>query len=167
MSNSSDINGNKTTARHGIIVLGMGSLLMGDEGVGIHVVRALGTGLPADADVELIEAGTAGMRAVHAIAGRRKAIFIDCAIMKLKPGTIRRFTPENVRSRKTLRGFSTHEGDLMELIALSRRLGECPPDVVLFGIEPARIEQSMNLSPEWERRMKRYIGMVREELERS
>lgn len=151
----------------GAVVLGMGSLLMGDEGVGIHVVRSLAALLPGDTSVEMVEAGTAGMRAVHAIAGRRKAIFVDCAFMNSMPGTIRRFTPADVRSRKLVRGFSTHEGDLLELIALSQRLGECPPDVVLFGIEPARIEPTMCLSPELERHMESYVAMIREELEQG
>lgn len=149
------------------VVLGMGNLLMGDEGVGIHVVRSLASALGGDSipGVETVEIGTAGMRAVHAIAGKDKAIFVDCALMDSPPGTIRRFTPEDVRSRKRLRGFSTHDGDLLGFIALSRRLGECPPDVVLFGIEPRKIGPGMRLSPELDKNIAYYLTMIRGELE--
>ncbi len=52
--------------------------------------------------------------------------------MGLSPGLIHRFTPEQVSSKKLRMRYSLHEGDLLNTIDLSRRLGECPDDITIF-----------------------------------
>jgi len=98
------------------------------------------------------------------MAGRRKAVFIDCAFMDEAPGTIRRFTPDQVSSQKALAGLSLHEGDLLKIIELSRSLGECPPEVVIFGIQPQSIEPGEALSPALSTRLDEYADAVAAEL---
>ena len=148
------------------IVLGLGNPLMGDEGVGCRVVELLqstcGDKLPL---VEFVDAGVGGMKVLHLIAGRRKAVFIDCARMGAEPGTIRRFTPDDVESVKQLTHLSLHEADLMQILRLSRQLGECPPDVVIFGIEPMAVRAHPALSPQITGRLGDYATLVRKDLE--
>ncbi|MFH0952798.1 MAG: hydrogenase maturation protease [Verrucomicrobiota bacterium] len=149
-----------------IVIIGLGNLLKSDEGVGIHVLRALAAG-PLDLPgADLVDAGASGMSALHAMANRRKAIFVDCAFMGEEPGAVRRFTPSEVASRKELTGFSLHEGDLLEVIALSRRLGECPEQIVIFGIQPQHVGPGEKLSPALEQRLEKYAEMIRSEAAR-
>lgn len=146
-----------------IVVIGLGNLLMSDEGIGIHVLRALAA-RPGDLPgVDLVDAGASGMSALHAMAHRRKAILVDCAFMGEEPGAVRRFTPSEVASRKELAGFSLHEGDLLDAIDLSRRLGECPEQIVIFGIQPEHVGPGEKLSPALRRRLDEYARMVRSE----
>ena len=129
-----------------IAVIGLGNELMSDEGIGIHLIRQLIQLEDKFPDVEFIEAGSAGMNLLHLISNRKKAIIIDCAKMGEKPGQMRLFTPDEVQSVKKLSNFSQHEADMLRVINLSKHLGECPAEVVFFGIEPEKLEPGQNLS---------------------
>ena len=147
-----------------VIVIGLGNPLMSDEGVGIRVVQALSSRAAMFPGVDFADLGTAGMRVLHAIAGRRQAIFVDCAFMGQPPGSVRRFTPDAVRSLKFLPGLSLHEGDLLETLDLSRRLGEAPEEIVIFGIEPLSITPGMELSAPVAARLDDCVAQVAREL---
>ena len=148
-----------------ILVVGLGNALMADEGVGLAVVRELAQQAGPDLATDVIELGTGGLDLVHALAGRRKAVIVDCALMDEPAGVLRRFTPESVRSRKAGGGFSPHHGDVLETIALARRLGECPSEVVIFGVQPASVAPGEGLSPALRERLPQYVAAVRAELE--
>jgi len=147
-----------------ILVAGLGNPLMGDEGIGPRVIEALLREADRFPDVEFVDLGAGGMAALHAMAGRRRAVFVDCARMGELPGTIRRFTAREVRSRKDLPGVSLHESDLLAVIGLSRRLGECPEETVIFGIEPVDISAGKGLSPALREGLARYTAAVAAEL---
>jgi len=144
------------------VVIGAGNVLMSDEGVGVHLVRRMGGEfMEPGADAEFVDAGAAGMRLLHLIAGRARAIIVDCALMGEKPGSMRVFGPEDVKSCKALAGLSLHEGDLLSVLEVSRRLDECPRDVVICGIEPASVGPGMELSPVLSDRMDEYVASIR------
>lgn len=146
------------------VVIGIGNLLLSDEGIGIHVVRTLirsGREFPG---VDLLDLGASGMDLFHKIAGRRKAILIDCALMDEAPGTIKRFTPDEVRSRKEVSALSFHEGDLLDILDLSKRVGEYPEEVVIFGIQPQEFSPSEDLSALLQERMTDYTACIEAEL---
>ncbi len=147
-----------------IVVIGLGNPLMSDEGIGIHLLQALSADAGRHPDADFVDAGTAGFKALHAIAGRRKAVFIDCAMMGEAPGTIRRFSPDEVRSRKALPRFSLHEGDLLDTLEISRKLGECPADVVIFGIEPVSMAPGQELSDLLRSRLGEYRATIERDL---
>jgi len=147
-----------------ILVVGLGNPLMGDEGIGVCVLEAVSRDASSFPGVEFLDLGTGGMKVLHAIAGRRKVVFVDCAVMGGAPGAIRRFTVDEVRSQKVLGGVSLHEADLFRLLELSRRLGECPQEVVIFGIEPARVAEGEGLSAAVRERVDEYVRAVKEEL---
>ena len=141
----------------------MGNPLMSDEGVGIHVIARLQRTVLADT-VDLLDLGTSGMRALHELEGREVVIFVDCAMMGAEPGAIRRFTPDEVETRKLQTRLSLHEGDLLNTIHLARRLGTAPERIVIFGIEPKFIEPGESLSPELAARLDEYVAAIRQEL---
>jgi hydrogenase maturation protease len=148
-----------------ILVAALGNVLMSDEGVGAAVLARLRERAAYCPRAELLDLGSSPMRALHAMACRRKVIFLDCALMDEQPGTVRRFTPDEVRSRKALGGLSLHEGDLLNVIELSRSLGECPEEVIIFGIQPQRIEPGEALSPALSARLDEYTDLVEAELQ--
>jgi hydrogenase maturation protease len=150
--------------RKGIVVGGLGNLLMTDEGVGIHVIRELMKRPALSNNVDFVDLDSSLMGMVHAIAGRQKAILVDCARMGDPAGTIRRFTPDDVSSVKILSRFSLHEGDLLNGLELSRRLGECPKEVVIFGIQPESVAPGEGLSPSLQQRLESYVQSILQEL---
>jgi hydrogenase maturation protease len=145
-----------------IIVLGLGNPLMSDEGIGVRIVERLQKQASKFPDVEFIDAGTGGMNVLHLIANRKKAIIVDCALMGQLAGTIRKFTPDDVKSVKQVSHFSLHDVDILKVLELSKQLEECPPEVIIFGVEPAKVELGDTLSPILTARMGEYVDLIAE-----
>jgi hydrogenase maturation protease len=153
--------------RKDVVVVGLGNLLMTDEGAGLHVVHELMARSERFSHVEFIELGSSSMAVVHAIAGRQKAVLIDCACMDEPAGTIRRFTPDEVVSKRATAHLSLHEGDLLGALELTRKLGEYPDEVVIFGIQPKSMVPGEGLSAELRERLESYVEMIGAELDMS
>lgn len=152
------------------IVVGLGNPLMADEGIGTVLVDALAKlardGKLPNETVEYYDGGCGGMYLLHTIAERKKAILIDCCLMGAEPGTIRRFTPDDVNSVKKMAHLSLHEVDILKVIELARQIGQCPDEIVIFGIEPVSIKPQMHLNEAIEARLDDYVAEIRKELER-
>ncbi len=147
------------------VVLGLGNPLMGDEGIGVYLVERLASSAADHPSVDFLDAGTGGLSVLHYMEHRRKAILIDCAYMDEPPGAIRRFTPQEVRSTKVLAHQSLHEADLMRIIEIGRQLDQVPEEIVIFGIQPERVEFGQGLSPVLMGRVDEYISLILQELE--
>jgi hydrogenase maturation protease len=147
-----------------IVVLGLGNPLMADEGIGVHLIEELARRVERWPGVDVVDAGTGGMSVLHLIEGRDKAIFIDCAFMGQEPGTLRRFTPEEVRSTKVLVHQSLHDADLLRILSLAEQLGRCPERVVIFGIEPQVVELREGISPVLLDETEHYLSEISSEL---
>jgi hydrogenase maturation protease len=148
-----------------VVVIGLGNVLLSDEGIGVHIVKKLTRLKRKYPAVEFIEAGSGGLTLLHLIANRKKAIIIDCAKMGEKPGTMRKFTPEDVQSIKKLSNYSLHEQDILRVINLSRQLGECPNEIVFFGIEPETLEPGQTLSKTLSGKIDSFTAEISKELD--
>lgn len=124
------------------VILGIGNLLLGDEGVGVHAAQMLAQEELAD-NVEVLEVGTAILAALPVFENARRIIVIDAMKADGKPGTIYRVPLENCRSRAHI--SSMHDFDLPRLFALAGRSDL--PECVVFGVEPAAIDWTLDLSP--------------------
>jgi len=147
-----------------VVVLGLGNCLLSDEGIGGQVVERLNTCGVQYPQVEFIDAGTGGMAVLHHISGRRKAVIIDCARMAGKPGDIKKFTRTDVKSVKKLTHYCLHEVDVLRIIDLCEQLGQCPEEIVIFGIQPAGTAPGRKLSDTLTSRMDDYVAAVAAEL---
>lgn len=147
-----------------IVVVGLGNMLMSDEGIGIYIVNEFQKQAAKFPNAEFIDAGTGGMNVLHLIANRKKAVIIDCALMGHAPGTIQKFTPDDVKSVKQVSHFSLHDVDILRVLEISKQLEESPQEVILFGIEPAKVEMGQTLSAELFARLNEYIQFISREL---
>jgi hydrogenase maturation protease len=148
-------------------VVGIGNILKTDEGIGVRVLQDLYKCAGEFPSIDFVDLGSGGMRLLHVIAHRKKAVIIDCAFMGKPAGTMSRFSPEQVTTQKLLAGLSLHEGDVLSILALSRRLGEAPEEIVIFGIEPYSIEPGERLSTELEKNYYYYVSQIKEELRKK
>ncbi len=137
---------------------------MSDEGIGGFLVEKLQTQADNFPNVEFIDAGTGGMAMLHLIEDRKKAVLIDCSYMNTAPGTIKKFTPQQVQSVKKLMHYSLHEVDILKVLDIVRQLGSCPQQMVIFGIEPSVIELGTSLSDIVTAKIDDYITAITEEL---
>jgi hydrogenase maturation protease len=130
------------------IILCLGNLLRGDDGVGIAVHHKLAEepGLPKD--VDLVDGGTPGLETTLLLQGYQRAIIVDAAEMGRQPGEWLRFAhreatlqPGDLAMRGTL-----HSAGLAEALALGEALGVLPSEIVIFGIQPQEIGWDEGLS---------------------
>jgi hydrogenase maturation protease len=124
------------------LVLGMGNLLLCDEGVGVHVARALAQReLPPE--VSVMEAGTAFLDVLPDIEKADRILLIDAMEGGAAPGSVYRVPFDQCRHPEML--ASLHGFDLSRVLYMAGNA--CAPEVTVFGIEPARIEWGTELSP--------------------
>jgi hydrogenase maturation protease len=148
-----------------VVVIGLGSPLFSDEGIGLHLIREFEQEASHYPNVAFFDLGTNGMSVLHAISGKRKAIIIDCAFMEELPGNIRRFSPADVTSHKVLAGMSLHEGDLLQILELGRAIEEYAEEVIIFGIQPGTISAGEELSATLKARLEEYKKLIAAELQ--
>jgi hydrogenase maturation protease len=145
-----------------VLVLGVGNILLRDEGVGVRVVQELErTTLPPG--VEVFDGATAGFDLIDVLAGRRKVIVIDALDADYAPGTVVRLRPEELLAADQP-SLSLHDLGLLEALAMARQLGEAPGEVVIFGVQPQDLSCGLELSPIIRARVPELINLVLTEL---
>ena len=153
----------KNSAPHSsILILGVGNILLSDEGVGVRVIEVM-KGMILPDDVELLDGGTALMTLLDSLGNREKVIIIDAVKGGNKPGTLYRFTPAEIGTKKHMLA-SLHEIGLLEALAMDEFLGSAPHNVTIYGIEPKELSWGLELSPEVAAMIPRVIERVLSEL---
>lgn len=128
-----------------ITVTGLGNLLMGDEGVGVHAVRLLRERF-ARPDVTYLDGGTLGLSLLAYLEEATHLLFLDAIRADAPPGTVLRVSLLDGPTRIPLK-VSAHDIALPDLVALLKfRRGEDLRAVELLGVVPERIEPSTELS---------------------
>lgn len=130
----------------GTLVLALGNPLRGDDGAGPAVAERLAD-LPASV-AEVVDGGTAGLETVLLLEGYPRAIIVDAADMGRAPGEWARFRAEDVRLGAGDLGQIgiLHGAGLAEALALGAALDMLPPEIVIYGIQPAEIGWAPGLS---------------------
>lgn len=144
-----------------VLVLGIGNVLMGDEGVGVHVVRHL-EGMHLPANVQCLDGGTGSFLLLEPLQQASRVVLIDATVDENPPGTVRRLTPRfSSDYPKTL---TAHDIGLKDLLDAAYLMGE-PLDVALFTISIAPPEGvGMTLSPAIAARIDEIARIVENEL---
>ena len=123
------------------LVIGIGNVLLCDDGAGVHAVRRLAARVGPDRpDVRFLDGGTLSFTLAPAIEAADRLIVFDAARVGGPAGAVACFVDAEMdrhfgRSRR-----SVHEVGLLDLIDIARLTGSIPPQRALIGIEPDRIE---------------------------
>ncbi len=122
------------------VVIGLGNELLGDEGVGIEVVRILKEKIKniGCRDVEVYEGGVSGFMLLSLIEGKEKVVIVDAVIANGKPGDVYRFKLSDAAERG--KNLSIHDLDFVKCYRLAKNLSDLPENVVVVGIEPEKFE---------------------------
>lgn len=146
-----------------ILILGIGNVLMGDEGVGISVVRELEKTSPLPENVEILDGGVGSFLLLEPMQTAEKVILIDATIDGAATGTIRRLRPRY--SKDYPRTLTAHDIGLKDLLDTFYLLGAIQPDVTLFAVSiPPLQDMTMELSPELSPVVPEVARMVLEEV---
>jgi hydrogenase maturation protease len=123
-------------AQH-ILVLGVGNILLKDEGVGVRVIEQLQVEYSFSPNVRLMDGGTLGIRLLDDITAADHLIVVDAVRNDEPPGTLYRLPGEELRRCISFKN-SLHQTGLLETLAYAEMLEQRPTTVVI-GIEPEDI----------------------------
>ena len=147
-----------------IMVLGVGNLLMTDEGVGIQVVKRLEDNYRFPENVSVRDGGVLGVNLLGVISEADHLIVVDAVRNGGEPGDLHRLEGEKI-PRRILAKNSLHQVDLLEALTLCQALDKVPETVIL-GVEPKDIESvGLELTDPVLERMDDLIDMVLTELD--
>ncbi|MGD2047451.1 MAG: HyaD/HybD family hydrogenase maturation endopeptidase [Gemmatimonadota bacterium] len=121
------------------LVLGAGSPLMGDDGLGVEVVETISRGWIEGPTLQFLDGGVWGMRLLPQIEQADRMIVVDAVKAGREPGTLVRLEHEEI-PRYLRNKISPHQIDLSEVFAVAELRGTFPPVAVALGIEPEQVE---------------------------
>ena len=146
-----------------IAVVGIGNILMGDEGIGVVVVNLLEKKKYTE-EIDFIDAGTSFFYVAPSLKNYDKVVIIDTVCEGKAPGTVYRFEMNDIEKTENNGMLSLHDLGVMQSIKLEKLVGGFPEDVVFFGIEPKSIALSMELSDEIQEKVEEIIDKIINEL---
>ncbi|AHH97557.1 hydrogenase maturation protease [Kutzneria albida] len=133
-------------ARHPLLVLGIGNILLSDDGIGVRVVQALdgATGLPPE--TEVVDGGTQGLELLPLVATARALVVVDAVDVGAPPGSLHTYADDLLRAT-TGTHVTVHQVGLADMIGAARLTGVLPAHAVLIGIQVATTSLGLTLSP--------------------
>lgn len=146
-----------------IIVVGVGNLVMQDDGVGVHVVNCLSQ-MDIPAEVELIDAGTNSYDLVDFFSQGDIIIVVDAMRAGGEPGTIYRAPLEQLGLQLDASITSVHDLGFVQAAHHVNMLGHYP-EILVYGIEPAKLDFSLELSPVLAGKVSRVAELIKQDIE--
>jgi hydrogenase maturation protease len=133
------------TVQNTTLILGVGNVIMGDEGFGVHVIRKLKEAeLPPDIRVE--EGGVGGFNLLGSLEGVGRLIVVDVMAANIAPGEVCLFRPGPDFAESGKKIISFHQVGVLELVQMWGLLGY-EPEIYFLVTRPEKLEWSMELSP--------------------
>ena len=128
-------------------MIGLGSPLMGDDGLGLAALERLRTGWRFAPHVELVDGGTWGMNLLPLIEEAPAVLFLDAIQRSGTPAGEVVVLEREMLPRFFATKLSPHQIDIKEVLALAEFRGTLPERTVAVGLAPSRVEMSTTLSP--------------------
>lgn len=145
-----------------VLVMAVGNLLRGDDGFALAVLEELEK-LDLPPEVELFDAGTSAIDLMEVFNGRRKLIVLDAVRGGQAPGTLYRFSPDEVEAG-ALPMNSLHQVGLLETLKLGE-LVNCKPELtVVIGAQPEQTGLGIGLSVAVQNAVPKAVRLVLKEL---
>jgi hydrogenase maturation protease len=145
------------------LVLGIGNVLLQDEGVGVHALREIERRFELDGGIELLDGGTAGVELLRYLDGREHVVVIDAIAAGHPPGTVFRVDGEDV-PRTFHHRISPHQIGLSDVLATALITDALPATIVMFGVEPQTMKTGLTLTPVVEASLDKLVDTVVGEL---
>ena len=145
------------------VILGIGNVLLSDEGVGVHVIKALAQRLEDTSEVEIVDGGTAGMELLPLLERADHLIVVDAIRCGQPPASIVRLEGGQVPAYFKTK-LSPHQVGLSDVLAALTFKGTVPGRVVLIGVQPVKLSLGMELSPEVKACLEEVVSLVLAEL---
>ena len=141
------------------VVLGLGNMLMADDGIGLAALAQLQDQWFVPPDVDLVDGGTWGMNLLPIIEAADRLLVLDAIDTGAAPGTLAELRGRDV-PRFLSQKLSPHQIDLREVLALADLRGTLPDELVAVGLQPERRDTSTALTPCVQEGRPRMVGVA-------
>lgn len=143
------------------VIIGIGNILLKDDGVGVHVVKRLeNEKLPST--IELVDGGTSTLDTLGYFLDYKKVIVVDCLRAGYEPGTIYKIHPEDIKNYKK-ENLSIHDVQILDVVKMANMLGKFPK-VTILGIEPEKICFDLQMTEIMNKKIPDVIKHIKKEL---
>jgi hydrogenase maturation protease len=147
-----------------VLILGVGNILLGDDGFGVHLINSLAD-TPFPPNVQILEAGTVSHQLIPLFRELDNLIVIDAVQAGDTPGSIFRFSPEDMQFPSE-QMVSLHQISLIDVLRMAELTGS-KPETVIIGVQPKDVSSwSLELSDEVRAVMPKVKQLIMEELQK-
>ena len=146
------------------LVLGVGNLLLSDDGVGVHTIRRLQEVAQLSEEVQVLDGGTMGLDLLYYLEGVSHLLIVDAVEMGDPPGALARIVGDQVPAYLSLK-MSPHEIGLPDMLFAAKLRDLYPEEVVVWGMQPETTEVGLDLSPQVAAQVDALVAKILEELE--
>ena len=146
-----------------ILVIGMGNILMQDEGVGVRAIEDLECRYHIPDEIYVMDGGTTGTELLEPMRGIKHLIVADAVSTGAPPGTLVRLADDDVPTFFQTK-ISNHQLGLSDLLAVLTVTGDAPEHVTIIGMEPFFLENKLGLSPQASAGLPDMVEMLLREL---
>jgi len=147
------------------LVLGLGNILLQDEGVGVRVIERLRAEYVFPEEVTVLDGGTLGLDLLQHLEEHARVVVVDAVTAKKEPGTLVRLVNDQIPAFLGPK-VSPHQVGLQDLLGLAKLREHFPEEVILWGVQAALLEPGLNLSPAVAAQVEPLAARVVEELSR-
>lgn len=145
------------------VVLGIGNILLTDEGVGVRVIEALEQQYRLPPEVEVIDGGTCGMEMLEQLEDLDGLVVVDCVRCSQPPATSVLLKGDDVPVFFRTK-LSPHQVSLSDVLASLEFTGRAPKSIAIVGMQPVSMSLGMELSPEVAAKVPELVAMTLAEL---
>jgi len=146
-----------------LLVLGVGNILLMDEGIGVHAVHELMKETWPD-DVDFIDGGTFTQDIFYLFREYETILVLDIVKAGKAPGTIYRLSESDLRKDES-QTLSLHDIDLLDSLSMTELMGH-KPELHVIGVEPEKLDWDMEMTPTLQKLFPQYLEIVRQEVRR-
>ena len=146
-----------------VAVIGVGNILLQDEGVGIHIVNALIKDYRFDPPIEIVDGGTTGMDLIPYFEENDKIIIVDAVNFDKEPGFIGSIENEDILTVLTTK-LTMHHLGLTDVLSTMKVHDIKPEQMFLLGIQPDSMELDMELTDVIADRIPRMMEVLQQKL---
>jgi hydrogenase maturation protease len=145
--------------RTSLLVLGLGNVLLQDDGLGVAAVTQLVDRYDRPDGVRILDGGTLGLSLLPAVEEADRLILVDAILAGTGPGSFVRLTGDDVGPAVASR-LSPHQVGVADLLEGARWLDRYPSSVVLLGLVPESIDLGVGLSPAVQQKLPALVDRV-------
>jgi hydrogenase maturation protease len=150
--------------KHRILLMGIGNILLGDEGVGVHAVHQLKERYHFDPPIEIVDGGTLGLDLLPFLEKSDHLLFVDAIDFGKEPGYVGEIDDGNIPSALQTK-LSVHHIGISDLLLAALWMDRKPKKICLIGIQPESLVMSLELSKLIKDKMEELVKRVIAKLE--